>query len=254
MLANDGAPGAALNVTSLSVLRSAGSQSSFVIQGVDQPWLSTGLTPPAGTEIALSASGTFHPCGPGCWCHQSAGYGPDGATLASPFCKFQAGVDVTRCPGLCCPAYNTVDQGSYSGLKTSPAPYLPIAALVGRWGTSGTPFLVGSSATVTAPGGLGLFLAINDWWFVDNYGSYSITATILGRKGVSFLFVIIGSELNQLFQQGHSTPGPFLSMPRAAPSVTHLPQTSTAPMSSPTRCAMWPLPRRFAALPPSMSQ
>ena len=67
---------------------------------------------------------------------------------------------------------------------------LPEYSLIGRWSTSpdvlnnstvaSDPFLVGSSATLTAPAQPGiyyLFLAENDGAFDDNSGAYTVTAT-----------------------------------------------------------------------------
>lgn len=67
---------------------------------------------------------------------------------------------------------------------------LPVYALIGAWSTDpnvltaatavGAPFLVGSSATLNAPAGVGpyyLFLGDNDGNFSDNSAGYTVTAT-----------------------------------------------------------------------------
>ena len=59
-----------------------------------------------------------------------------------------------------------------------PMPGAPRMALVGRIGTTGTPFLVGTFAQFTAGASGQLFLAPNDEWYLlwDNSGSLSVTA------------------------------------------------------------------------------
>ncbi len=178
VLANDGFPGAARNTSSVTVSLLSGSSQVFVLQAVDQPWLSTGLTPLAGTQIALSASGVIQPVPSGDWAWRSGGYGPDGVLSSSssayPICSGMTNVDLALCPIGCCPAYST------RGYVSAPGPNLPALALVGRWGLSGAPFFIGSTATLTAPGGALLYVALNDWNFSDNSGSWTITATIQG--------------------------------------------------------------------------
>lgn len=52
----------------------------------------------------------------------------------------------------------------------------PFGALVGRIGTDGTPFLIGSSYTFTAGTSGDLYLAVNDLlpYYADNYGNYMV--------------------------------------------------------------------------------
>ncbi len=70
-----------------------------------------------------------------------------------------------------------------------PMPGAPRLALVGRIGTTGTPFLIGTSSQFTAQATGQLFLAPNDEWYLlwDNSGSLSVSicagsASLLDRR------------------------------------------------------------------------
>ncbi|HTH03646.1 MAG TPA: hypothetical protein VL882_25395 [Vicinamibacterales bacterium] len=71
--------------------------------------------------------------------------------------------------------------GSKSGRKAprSPLPNVLAGALIGRIGTTGQPFAIGSGVTIKMPGEGYLFLGVNDDGFEDNVGEFRVD---IGRR------------------------------------------------------------------------
>ena len=67
------------------------------------------------------------------------------------------------------------DPFAYSGCNRVYGKHM---ALIGRIGTSGTPFVIGSSATITATASGVLWLAANDSCSTDNSGTYQVSMTL----------------------------------------------------------------------------
>ena len=109
------------------------------VGGTDTLWQSTGITLTAGQSVTITATGT--------WTNGGVPYTAAGHASTT--------VTGTNCP--------------LSGA--------PLMALVGRIGTSGTPFVVGPSHTFTAAGTGVLYLAPQINWYMtwDNSGSLSVT-------------------------------------------------------------------------------
>jgi hypothetical protein len=65
---------------------------------------------------------------------------------------------------------------NYDGAPPCAMDYAPYGALVGKIGSDGTPFLIGSNSTFTAGSSGSLYLAVNDLlpYYADNYGNYMI--------------------------------------------------------------------------------
>lgn len=74
---------------------------------------------------------------------------------------------------------DTGPDGDPSVAKSSKAiaPALTCFALIGKIGSSGTPFLVGSASTQTATANGRLYLAVNDTYHFDNSGQFTVTVT-----------------------------------------------------------------------------
>jgi hypothetical protein len=71
--------------------------------------------------------------------------------------------------------------GSKSGRKAarSPLPNVLAGALIGRIGSTGQPFAIGSGVTIKMPGDGYLFLGVNDDGFEDNVGEFRVD---IGRR------------------------------------------------------------------------
>lgn len=65
-------------------------------------------------------------------------------------------------------------QGSGETNPGNPIPGAPTGALIGKIGDNGQPFVIGNSATITAPAAGQLFVGINDGHFGDNGGAYQV--------------------------------------------------------------------------------
>jgi hypothetical protein len=120
------------------------------VSGVDGLWQATSFTLTAGQPVTLTATGTW----------TAAGVATTAAGSASTM------VTGTNCP--------------LSGA--------PLLALIGRIGTTGTPFLIGATKTLTpATTGL-LYVAPEDDWYHtwDNAGSLTVTATEGTSGGCTF--------------------------------------------------------------------
>jgi hypothetical protein len=111
-----------------------------------QPWTDTGLAVTPGQQLSITTTGTMNYWTGGCPAGQNCNVSPDGTA------------------GCSSPADAT-------------APGLPCNSLIGRFGTNGTPFEVGSSLTVTVPAGASgnLFLGVDDNNLSDNTGSWIAT-------------------------------------------------------------------------------
>jgi hypothetical protein len=132
----------------MSVSYAKGQPTTFFVVPT-QPWDDTGLSVTAGETLAITATGEMdYNTNNTCATPTSCTVGPNGSD-----------------PGVAC-----------TGQPVT-APELPCNSLIGKIGTSGTPFEVGSSfsiASVSAPGEL--YLGVNDGYFADN--TLGWTATI----------------------------------------------------------------------------
>jgi hypothetical protein len=74
--------------------------------------------------------------------------------------------------------------GAKSGRKAanSPLPNVLAGALIGRIGTNGQPFPIGTGVPVTMPAAGQLFLGINDDGFEDNVGEFRVEITRQNRR------------------------------------------------------------------------
>ena len=111
-----------------------------------QPWTATGLTVRRGEVLHFNATGEIQLSG-------------DANDIATAF-------------------------GAKSGRKAtgSQMPNVLAGALIGRIGTNGQPFAIGSGVPVTMPGAGQLFLGINDDGFEDNQGELRVDVTRQSRR------------------------------------------------------------------------
>jgi hypothetical protein len=110
----------------------------------NQAWTDTGMTVGRGSRVQFAASGDI-------MISSTASSGPGGS------------------PAVTVPASRYPLRGA------------PVGALIGRIGT-GAPFLIGvNTQPIQMPGTGRLMLGINDDRLPDNTGSYSVTATLVGR-------------------------------------------------------------------------
>jgi hypothetical protein len=74
--------------------------------------------------------------------------------------------------------------GAKSGRKAanSPLPNVLAGALIGRIGTNGQPFPIGTGVPVTMPAAGQLFLGVNDDGFEDNAGEFRVDITRQNRR------------------------------------------------------------------------
>lgn len=103
-----------------------------------QPWNATGITVRKGDVLTFNATGEVQLSG-------------DSNDVATPF-------------------------GSKSGRKASnaPLPNVSAGALIGRIGTTGQPFGIGSGVSVPMPAAGQLFLGVNDDGYDDNQGEFRV--------------------------------------------------------------------------------
>jgi hypothetical protein len=113
-----------------------------------QGWTATGVMVSAGTDVAISATGTIHFGQPPIDRMPPAGlpWGPQCEAIAGPGAQWVV-------PGLDC------------------------YALIGRIG-SGQPFVIGNGASIDAAADGELMLAANDDNFADNSGEWSATVSV----------------------------------------------------------------------------
>jgi hypothetical protein len=111
-----------------------------------QAWTSTGLTVRKGEVLTFNASGEVQLSG-------------DQNDIATPF-------------------------GSKTGRKAAnaPVPNALAGALIGRIGTNGQPFAIGSGVSVPMPVAGQLFLGINDDGLDDNQGEFRVDVTRTNRR------------------------------------------------------------------------
>jgi hypothetical protein len=111
-----------------------------------QSWTSTGLTVRKGEVLTFNASGEVQ-------------LSTDANDIATPF-------------------------GSKTGRKAAnaPVPNALAGALIGRIGTNGQPFAIGSGVSVPMPAAGQLFLGINDDGLDDNQGEFRVDITRTNRR------------------------------------------------------------------------
>jgi hypothetical protein len=111
-----------------------------------QPWTATGLTVRKGEMLSFNATGDIQ-------------LSTDSNDIATAF-------------------------GAKSGRKAAnaPLPTVLAGALIGRIGTNGQPFPIGSGVTIPMPAAGQLFLGINDDGFDDNQGEYRVDITRANRR------------------------------------------------------------------------
>jgi hypothetical protein len=112
-------------------------------------WNDSNVALTAGETVTITASGTFNS-------------GLCAATL--PHCNTSPSGDPwATCSNVPPPAFI--------------APGLPCYSLVGKIGATGTPFEVGTSLQFTAATAGELYLSVNDNYFPDNSGSWTVNIT-----------------------------------------------------------------------------
>jgi hypothetical protein len=101
-----------------------------------QPWTDTGLTVNQGDRVSFQSSGQIN-------------YGKSAGMTASP-------------------------DGAQGTNPRYPDPTVGVGALVGRIGTNGKPFGIGSQTSVVMPGSGRLYLGVNDNELGDNSGAFTV--------------------------------------------------------------------------------
>ena len=128
-----------------------------MVPGPDE-WVDTGITVVAGEAITISANGQVY--------IGAIGLGqPNISDYQTP-----AGDPTTT----------TAAQTGFAGAFAAPG--LVPWSLVGRIGSSGTPFEVGSGSAIAAPTSGRLYLSVNDNNFSDNSGSWDALVRINGQS------------------------------------------------------------------------
>jgi PKD repeat protein len=107
-------------------------------------WQSSGISVTSGQVVSITASGTWYSTG---------------------------GTSTTT-------AYTAAGSGTVSDTNNVPLSTAPRMALVGRIGTSGTPFLVGASTEVTATASGTLYFAPNYEWYLLWHNSSSLSVSV----------------------------------------------------------------------------
>jgi YVTN family beta-propeller protein len=139
----------------LPALLSAQTQVSIILT---QPWTDTGVQVTQGAGLDITASG------------QMDYYGTCPTCIVTP-----AGL-----PSVCGAGFA--------------APGLACYSLVGRIGSDGVPFEVGTSLQTTASSSGELFLGVNDNYFPDNSGSW--TASVSSQIFAQSTFVYVNNNVN----------------------------------------------------------
>lgn len=123
-----------------------GATGSGITVSAKQAWTATGLTVRRGEMLSVNATGEVQ-------------LSTDSNDVATPF-------------------------GSKSGRKATnaPLPNVPAGALIGRIGSNGQPFGIGSGVQVPMPAAGQLFLGINDDGFEDNQGEYRVDIQRTNRR------------------------------------------------------------------------
>jgi len=131
---------------------------NFTVDVTQNVWVDTGVTIATGTGVTITASGTVQ------WAGAGSTVTPNGVAA-----------------GVC-----------YNFTSCSPATALCHMALIGRIGSSGTPFLVGSSYS-GSPGVGRLYLRQNDSCVSDNSGTF--TGTIVTDPCPGYTPAAIGEPI-----------------------------------------------------------
>lgn len=140
---------AALIMIAALVLPAAAVQAAPpVIVPADAGWFDTGITVTVGDTLTFVARGQAL-TGP-LRDYPDARSGPDG--------------QITDCT-------------MFDGVSPCAMDSVPYGALIGKIGADGTPFLIGSGATISPAAGGTLYLAVNDNlpFYADNHGRYVVT-------------------------------------------------------------------------------
>jgi hypothetical protein len=133
---------------------SAGESKTVSVAG-NQPWTFTGVAINAGDSVSVHASGTIF----------IAGSDPGKTPAGAPGCVATSDND-------------SIPPGPFL------APGLTCFALIGRVGT-GQPFGIGADSTFTATGSGELVLGVNDNFFGDNRGGWTVLVSVVhGETGM----------------------------------------------------------------------
>lgn len=119
---------------------------------VSAPWFDTGISVGIGETVTITASGSVY----------IGALNPSSLDYQTP----------AGSPGS--------TPRSIAAIVPFLAPGLPLWSLIGRIGSSGTPFEVGSNSTFIVNTAGELYLSMNDNNFADNSGTWSVTITNAG--------------------------------------------------------------------------
>lgn len=132
------APGASSSGSGSTDANLAPATGSGIVVSARQAWTASGMTVKRNDALSFNANGEVQLSG-------------DSNDVATPF-------------------------GSKSGRKATnaPLPSVLAGALIGRIGSNGQPFAIGSGVSIKMPGDGQLFLGINDDGFDDNRGEFRV--------------------------------------------------------------------------------
>ena len=116
-----------------------GTAGSRIVVGGDRNWIDTGISVQAGEVVTLTADGTIR-------------FARDGGAVSA------AGAGSGRTDG-------------------APMPNAPVGGLIARFGNS-APVFVGENRTIRAPRAGRLYLGVNDNYFEDNTGQFTVTVDV----------------------------------------------------------------------------
>ena len=165
------------------------------MSGPDE-WVDTGITVVAGEAVTISANGQVY---------------IGAVSLGQPNIS-----DYQTPAGD--PTTTTAAQTGFAGAFAAPG--LVPWSLVGRIGSSGTPFEVGNSGSILAPSSGELYLSVNDNNFGDNSGSWHAFVSLNGEPFGHLQSCAAGcsSRVIPLFAQpGDYTSGQFPASPASLP-------------------------------------